>query len=352
MAKYDQQLGNLKDQISSSANIAIILPASANVDKLASGLALGLSLEKLAGKKVSIISESTIKVSHTNLFGIDKVSAVLPQVSGGNLTITLGDVVAADGTVGALEKLDWYPEGPNLNLVFHVLAGQKFEPSKIEPHYSAGSFNLIFILGAASLNELGTLYSSNAQVFQGATLINIDTNSANSQFGQINIVDSAASSLCEIIYQLLPSLGLTLDGDIATNILTGIYEATTSLSVNVKPDTFISIGQLMQAGGKVPGVPTPVIPAPVPVPALSAVSPSPLAQTIQGNQPLIDSNNLPQWLNFPTSPQPQALTPPTPPVVSPEELPVGEVAQTPSGESNNPAPDWLTPKIFKGGSLE
>ncbi len=352
MGKYDQQLGNLKDQLFSAANIAIVLPANATVDKLAAGLSLCLSLEKLAGKKVSLVSESSIKVSHTNLFGVDKVSASLPVVSSGNLTITLGDVVAADGTVSALEKLDWYPEGANLNLVFHVLAGQKFEPSKIEPHYSTGSFNLIFILGAASLNELGSIYSANQQLFQGVTLVNIDTSLTNTQFGQVNIVDSAVSSLCEIIYQLLPGLNLALDSDIATNILTGIYDATSNLSQNVKPDTFITVGQLMQAGGKVPGLPAQVNPIPAAVAVQPAVTPSPLSETIQGSQPLIDANNLPQWLNFPTSPQAQPSIQATPPVVSPEELPVGEVAQTPSGETTSPAPDWLTPKIFKGGSLE
>lgn len=360
MAKYDQQLGNLKPQIQSSANIAIVLPANANVDKLASGLALALSLEKQAGKKVSIISESTIKVSHTNLFGVDKVTNVLSQVSGGNLTITLGGVVAADGTVGALEKLDWYPQGTDLNLVFHVLPGQKFEPTKIEPHHQGSSFNLIFIIGAASLNDLGAIYSANSQAFQGATLVNIDTSSTNTQFGQINIVDSTSASLCEIIYQLLPSLGLTLDSDIASNCLTGIYDATSNLSQNVKPDTFTSIGQLMQAGGRLPGVnpQTPVQPK-LADQLTQVIQPAPV--TIQGSAPLIDSNNLPQWLNFPTSPQTQvplpASTPaPTqvipPTITAPEELPVGEVAKTLSGETDNPAPDWLTPKIFKGGSLE
>lgn len=361
MAKYDQQLGNLKDQIQSSADIAIVLPANANVDKLASGLALALSLEKL-GKKVSVITEATIKVSHTNLFGVDKLTSVLPQVSGGDLTITLGGVVAADGTVGALEKLDWYPQGTDLNLVFHVLPGQKFEPTKIEPHHGGSSFNLIFIIGSANLNDLGALYSSNSQVFQGATLVNIDTNLANTQFGKINIVDNTTSSTCEIVYELLPSLGLSIDADIATNILTGIFDATSNLTANVKPDTFMAIGQLMQAGGKVPGVNPQASVQPnlatQPTQATQVIQPAPV--TIQGSTPLIDSNNLPQWLNFPTQPTqvPLPVSTPVPTQVIPpsitasQELPVGEAVQTTSGETDNPAPDWLTPKIFKGGSLE
>lgn len=383
--KYEVQVAGVRDQLLNAKNVLVALPTNLSVDSLAGGLALYLSLEQ-AGKKVAIVSDGTITVGNSNLFGIGQITNTLPK-SGGNLTITLENVVAADGTVPALEKLDWYPEGSNLNLVFHVLPGQNFQPSQIIPHYQGGSFDLIFVLGAASLADLGTVYSLNHQAFSGVPMVNIDTSLANTQFAPTNLVDAGASSLSEIMYQVMVDLGLNVDADSSTNLLTGIYDVTHNLTQNVKPDTFIVLGQAMQAGGRVPQAPATTQPATVPQPTptqpvsqpVAAAQPQPAApqptvlpqsqagQTIQGTTPLIDSTNLPQWLNFPASTtnspaQPTSTQPAqdqftNPPLVNAipqlsEEQPVGEQAVTSSSETDSPSPDWLTPKIFKGSNLE
>lgn len=346
--KYEPVLGNLKEKITQAQNILIALPAKINIDKLASGLSLYLALDQ-SNKNTAIVTEDIIKVSHTNLYGVGKVANQLPDVSGGDLTISLEGVVAEDGTVTSLEKLDWYPEGKNLNLVFHVLPGQKFEPKNITPKFTGGKLDLIICIGVANLEQLGNLYNQNKQIFIPESLVNIDNSQDNTSFGQINIIDTQASSTSEMILQILPDLGLSLDQDIATNIITGIYDQTNNLTTNISPDAFFSVGVALQNGGKIPQpTPSQVIEqqeAFKPTePEQPATKPSALAPIPEEkSQPMV--NPIGHWFDFSQNNQP----PNTP---SAEETPQGEQATTPSPETDQPAPDWLTPKIYKGGNIE
>ncbi|MFH1536077.1 MAG: hypothetical protein ABIC96_03340, partial [Patescibacteria group bacterium] len=108
--KYDSQFTELKNLLPAAKNILIALPSGANIDKLAAGLSLFLTFEA-SGKQVSIISDDTVLASHGYLYGVDHIQKTLPQTEGGNLTLTLEGVAASNGTVPALEKLDWFAEG-------------------------------------------------------------------------------------------------------------------------------------------------------------------------------------------------------------------------------------------------
>src|SRR3989338_10793869 len=226
--KYDNQITELKNLLPSAKSVLIALPAGADIDKLASGLALFLVL-KAQGKEVVIISDDTITVGQSYLFGINRISKNLPSNQGGDLTITLEGVASSNGTIPALEKLDWYAENNNLNLIFHVLAGQTFQPTRIVPQYQGSGFNLIFVIGAANLDSLGNIYKQNANAFSGVHIVNID-NQGNTNFGQTNVLDTNAATLSEIMGNLFLDLGLNLDADASSNLLAGIFDATNNLT--------------------------------------------------------------------------------------------------------------------------
>lgn len=254
MLKYDHQLSEVKSRFPAASRILIVLPQNLNTDNLAAGLALYLSL-KSTGKKVDIVSTGTPLVANSNLYGIGEVKNDVSKAGAGNFIISLDGVVDNTGTmqtVPALEKLDWYPEGSKLNLVFHVVPGQRFEPTNIETRHEEAGYDLTWVIGTQSLNELGNLFIANSQYFAQGQVINIDNNSQNSYFGFANIVDPNASSLSEIVAQVLPSLTLTMDKDEASNILTGIYAATNNLTQKINPDTFMVVSQAVQVGGALP----------------------------------------------------------------------------------------------------
>lgn len=353
MAKYDGQITELKNLLPGAKNILIALPVNSSLDKLSAGLALFLSLSS-GGKQISVVCDDTIRVAQAHLFGIDHVQKSLPSTEGGNYVLTLEGVAIADPAspngwkVPALENLDWYGENNNLNLVFHVVPGQSFTPRSVVPHSQGSGFDLIFVIGAPDLNSLGTIYSTNSQAFSGVHTANVDNQAGNTSFGATNILDSNAS-ICEIMFDLIPSLGLSLDEDSASNLLVGIFDATANLSnQNVGPDTFMAVANCLRAGGKKPGETV--------VQPVFSVPPAPISQPVPTPQPGFDLSAL--------MPKPTPLTPPTvpiesgpvqndfptPPVVSQNlapEIPVGE-AVTP-GTELEAEPDWLTPKVFKGG---
>ncbi len=330
--KYDAQLLEVGRLLPTASNILIALPTQIGIDMLSAGLALFLSLEQI-GKKVAIATDGVVKVGHSHLYGVGQIQNKIPAGTGGNFTITLGGMVASDKTVPSLQSLDWAPSGAeqkDLKLTFHVNPGQKFEPSFVTPAYESSGFDLIFVIGAGNLTDLGSIYSGNAQSFAGAHIVNIGSKANNGQFGATNIVDDVASSLSEIVAQLFPGLQLPFEGDIATNILAGIFEATCNLqSGNVAADTYGVVSNMLRAGGQKP----------------SSQQPAPI-QSAPQQTPQPQGFDLSKIFQAPVAPIAQPGTFTMPPVVEPafsEETPVGETAETVSPED-----DWLTPKIYKG----
>lgn len=326
--KYDAQLTELKNLLPTAKSILIALPAGADIDKLSAGLALFLILET-SGKQVSITCDDNILVSQAHLFGVDHIQKNLPSTEGGNLTLTLEGVAASDGTVPALEKLDWYAEASNLNLVFHVLPGQTFQPAKIVPRYQGSGFNLIFVVGAVNLNALGNIYQQNQQAFSGTHLVNVDSEVANTSFSQTNVIDTNASSLSEIMANLISDLGYSLEADSASNLLVGIFEATANLTNSkVSADTYMAVANCLRVGGRKPSYAKASEGKPAPAYDLSALIPKQAVVV-----PFINAGDH-------SIPVQQASQP------SPEEKPAGEGVISETVE-----PEWLTPKIFKGSSI-
>ncbi len=317
--KYDSILSeNLKNLLPSAKSILIALPAGADIDRFAGGLALFLSLTQ-AGKEVSVVCEDTVRVAQSHLFGIDHVQRNLTTPGGGNYIITLEGVAVPDATdprggkVPALEKLDYLVNGKNLDLVFNVTPGQTFQPTQVIPHYQGSSFSIIFVIGAANLASLGSVYTQNQSAFSGVQVVNIDNQATNTSFGQTNVIDLAASSVSEMMTDIITGLSLSMDADIASNLLAGIFDATANLTdQKVNADTYLAIGNNMRAGGQKPQLTT---------------------QT--DNSPKLD-------LSF-------FSTPPIPVMSQNPEVPVGETVTT--AETVEPDPGWLTPKVFKGTSI-
>lgn len=338
--KYDAQIGELQNRLSQSTSCLVSLPAQPSVDKLAAALALYLSL-KQSGKTVAIASEADLRVAQANLFGIGDIRQTLPESTSGNFIMRFTGVVE-NGKVSALESLDWYPDGNDLNLVFHVAPGKKFEPINITHSYETAAFQTVFFVGAANLSEFGNLYSQNIGKLGDSFKVNIDNGQSNNLFGNVNIVDPGTASVSEVVCQVMQGLGLPQDADIASNIIAGIYDVTAGLSQNVSGDTFIVVGQCMQMGGKVPNIVSQI--------NASGFDIRPFAQPAGQGVPA-QNQAVSQALSQPDEePEKESQQPPEQ-AKSQQEVPTGEFASSPSPESASPAPDWLTPKIFKGGSL-
>lgn len=86
------------------------------------------------------------------------------------------------------------------------------------------------------------------------TLINIDHHVTNPGYGQVNLVDSTASSTCEIVYHLLDSVQ-AVDRNIATCLLTGLITDTGSFSNLATTASAVDVAaKLLAKGANLPQI--------------------------------------------------------------------------------------------------
>ncbi len=84
------------------------------------------------------------------------------------------------------------------------------------------------------------------------TTLNLDHHPTNDEFGDINFVDPAASSSCEITLELLQKLDVQITPEIATALLLGLYTDTGGFQhQNTTPEAYRAAATLIRAGGNV-----------------------------------------------------------------------------------------------------
>ncbi len=112
-------------------------------------------------------------------------------------------------------------------------------------------FDLVIVIGSPDKESLGKIYEESPDIFYEVPLINIDYHNSNDSFGQINLVDMTASSVCEILAETFKKINPSLlDENIANCLLTGIISATGSFQKkNTTPKALQLSARLMDEGG-------------------------------------------------------------------------------------------------------
>ncbi|MCX6725982.1 MAG: hypothetical protein NT052_01540, partial [Candidatus Shapirobacteria bacterium] len=101
--------------------------------------------------------------------------------------------------------------------------------------------------------NLGTIYFENKSFFEESKSLNFDINSNTKQFAKINLVMTEMASLSELVTLFLSAMKLTIDEDMATNLLMGIKNATHDFSLDkATPNTFEAMAICLRAGGRKP----------------------------------------------------------------------------------------------------
>ena len=78
------------------------------------------------------------------------------------------------------------------------------------------------VCDAATLERVGRTVVEQSAWLARATIVNIDHHVSNTRFGGINLVDPNAAATCEVLARVVSELGLELDAELATPLLTGI----------------------------------------------------------------------------------------------------------------------------------
>ncbi len=315
----------LQQPLVEAKNILILITADPSLDYVASGLALYLSLKK-QDKNVAIGCPSEMTVAFNRLIGIDKVSS---QIGNRNLVISFAYVK------DSIEKVSYNIEDDKFNLVVEPKAN--FPPldiDKVNYSYSGVDADLVFVVGASKLEDLGKLYETNKKLFNEKLVVNIDSKFNNTKFGKINFHDSKRASCSEIIVELLKKLNLPLDKDIATNLYGGIKTSTSNFQApNVNASTFEAAAWCLQNGAEKNYFNVPSIPK----------KEFPFLQT-----PSLSKAEFKTPFKAPTSLGEQL--PPPPFVQQRQQNQQQEQQKEDEKKGKQPPPDWFKPKIYRGNS--
>lgn len=231
------------EQIKKADNILITFKSTWSGDAVASALALFLFLKKL-DKNVEVAAEK---------FDSGKLYSFLPGYSEikNELANLRKFIISLDITNTKVSQIKYQRAENKLNFIISPKDGW-FTENDIATDTSGFKYDLIITVDTPDLESLGKIYDNDTEFFYQTPIINLDHNSTNEAFGQINFIELTAVATSEIIFSLFESYSRDLiDEDIATCLLAGMIAETKSFKTNnVTPRALLTASQLMSLGGR------------------------------------------------------------------------------------------------------
>jgi len=328
----------LPQKVNSAESFLVVLPQNLTIDSVAAALSLFLSLKKKS-KRVKIGTPNEITVEFNRLFGVDKITS---KIGSKNLIISFPE--------NSVEKVSSQIEGDKLNLVIRPKTGSQLpDPKNLKYSFSGVDADVIFILGAQRIKDLGELYEQDKKVFDEKETINIDINPSNTKFAKNNLVFPEQVALSQIVAVLIKRFNLSVDQDIATNLIAGIESATNNFQTITTADVFETIAWCLRQGGKQKHLKSDGFQQSKPPFSQAQTSASPFQKPEVGQQQVPPIFATPQ-----ATPQAQnSFQMPPPPFVQQAQNTQSTIQSNEKSEEKNsaPTPDWFKPKIFSGSGM-
>jgi phosphoesterase RecJ-like protein len=151
--------------------------------------------------------------------------------------LALGEALMLSG-----KEVVLFNEGPIADSMA-FLAGSEKIVDRFNPE---SEFDALFVLDCGTLERLGGIYSNIGHI---KPLINIDHHGSNSQFGDVNFVDSNSCSVGEIIYRLIQVADLPMSKNIAEDLFVAIQTDTGSFRYeNTTKEAFTIAAEMVEWG--------------------------------------------------------------------------------------------------------
>jgi nanoRNase/pAp phosphatase (c-di-AMP/oligoRNAs hydrolase) len=224
--------------LGNSSNVLIIAGHKDIEDTCAAAIALRKVLKKNK-KKVSLFSLCEIP-EHFSFLEQDKKFKK-------NIAGSRDIIVSIDVSQKPVKQITYKRADSRLNVHITPKSGTMLTEQDVHVGLSKFDYDLILALGLDDLESLKYEFESNAQLFFETPIINIDKNSSNERYGQINIIEPTISSCSEITASFLRGWqeGL-IEKDVATSLLAGIITATHNFqNSRTKPSTLYEAAYLM-----------------------------------------------------------------------------------------------------------
>lgn len=224
---WQQWLAESTALLGKAKEVAVIIRSNPSVDTVAAGLALASALGK-TGRKAWIVSPNEIdeqilssKFLSTDTLSPTDLDQILTFLPGKQLSLTIHYAIGSY-VGGELQKS---PTG----LGFFLKAEENstpIDPQKIQTVLTESRVDAVITLEVENLASLGQFYTANLELFKRGPVINLDYHANNAKYGSVNILDTKATSMSEIVALFLWDLRIALDKAIAHKLKAGIMSRT------------------------------------------------------------------------------------------------------------------------------
>lgn len=231
------QFSQIVDSLRQANNVLVTVKSNPSVDQLAACIALTVALNKQNKHATAVFSGAV-----PSTIGFLEPEKTLEQN-----TDSLRDFIISLDKSKA-DKLRYKVEDEVVKI---FITPYKTSISDKDLEFSQGDFNVdtVIALGVHDRNEFDQAILAHGRILHDATVASINIE-AGGELGAINWLDTASSSLCEMVSDLIGALGKELlDSQISTALLTGIVAETDRFrNEKSSPHTMSVSGTLMAAG--------------------------------------------------------------------------------------------------------
>ena len=239
-----EPIQQLEKIVNESKNVLILLPQNPTGDAIGSGWALYFFLEK---KGIVPTLAFVDEFNETERFGF----LSKPENISSSINETKEFILVFNTKYNKISNVK--PEFKDDELKIYITP----EKGSIDPRDfcfipAKSKYDAIVVLDSPDKETLGKIFEEDPDIFFEIPVINIDHNSNNENFGQINIVNITASSTAEVVYEIFEKLdGTLIDENIANCLLAAIISDTESFQrKNTTPKSLQIAAKLMDSGAE------------------------------------------------------------------------------------------------------
>lgn len=211
--------------ITDSKTVALVPSKIAGVDSFAAAVGLYYALLD-AGKDVYFVYPGVVPIAGAGLIEDDRI---ISNVKERELLISI------DYTGTNAAAAHYSTEGDVLQIKIGPVSKDFPASEKVSAKLVGFDFDAIVVLGAQSFEDLGGTFDQLRESFQDAKVINIDNTKRNSNYGDLNLIDSEQTSLSQLIFNAIAKWQFPLGEKAAKALLTGMTYRNASITTSNLP---------------------------------------------------------------------------------------------------------------------
>lgn len=207
-----ESVQNAINLINEAKSVAIVPSIIAGTDSFSAAAGLYYMLTDLK-KDVYFINPTDIPDDAKNLMDEDRI---IKNINERELMVEIDYSKTPAGAAHYATEND----------VLHIKIGpvsKDFDTEqKVKAKLVGYDFDLVVVLGAQELSDLGSIYDYLRDTAQDAKVLNIDNTERNEKFGNVNLIDTLAKSLSQQVFKLANLWDIVPNEKSAKALLTGM----------------------------------------------------------------------------------------------------------------------------------